>query len=96
MECKFVKVTMKIPASLRELCSGASQVGVDATNVAEAIAALDRIHPGMADRICTEQGQPRRHVLIYVNQEDIRELQGLRTPLQEEDEVHIVAAVSGG
>jgi len=91
-----MSVTVKIPPALRTLCGGSAQVEIQAASVAEAIAALDRAHPGMAERICTEQGEARRHVLIYVNQDDIRERDGMRTALQNGDEVFVLPAVSGG
>ena len=71
-------------------------VQVEAASVKAAIEALDQKVPGIASRICTELGTPRRHVLIYVDQVDIRELNGMETPLRGSEIVHIIAAVSGG
>lgn len=88
-------VTIKLPEPLRRL-AGVASVRVDAKNVAAAIAALDRAHPGLADMLCTELGQPRHHVLIYVNEEEIRCLQGVATPLHGGEVIHIIPSVSGG
>ena len=57
---------------------------------------LNGVHPGLKDRICDEQGEVRRFINIYVNEEDIRFLTGKETPLKDGDEVSIVPAIAGG
>jgi molybdopterin converting factor small subunit len=57
---------------------------------------MDRQHPGLSDRIRTESDAPRQHVLIYVNDTEVRELDGLKTTLRDGDKLFVVAAVSGG
>jgi molybdopterin converting factor small subunit len=90
-----MSITIKIPAGLRSF-SKADAVQVEAASVKGAIAALDEKIPGIAGMICTEPGDPRPHILIYVDQVEIRELSGMDTPLRGNETVHIIAAVSGG
>ena len=62
----------------------------------ELIADLEKRYPGMKDRICDDKGQLRRFVNIFANDEDIRFLQNLETPVKETDEISIVPAIAGG
>jgi molybdopterin synthase sulfur carrier subunit len=57
---------------------------------------LDKLHPGIKERICDDNGRVRRFVNIYVNGDDIRFLQNLESPLKSGDEVSIVPAIAGG
>ena len=89
-------VLVRIPTPLRAMTKGAAEVQADADTVSEVIDALERQYPGMRDRILEEGGQIRRFINIYVNQEDIRFLDGDRTVLKQGDEVTIVPAIAGG
>jgi molybdopterin converting factor small subunit len=64
--------------------------------VAGLIAALDSRHRGVRDRLVDESGALRRHVRVFVNDEDVRALQQEATPLQPGDRVAIVPAIAGG
>jgi molybdopterin synthase sulfur carrier subunit len=57
---------------------------------------LERRYAGIKARLCDESGEVRRFVNIFVNDEDIRFLQGLDTELKEGDEVSIIPAIAGG
>ena len=85
-----------IPQPLRKLTSDVGVVSTDAATLADAVDGLEQQYPGIKDRICDEQGEIRRFVNIYVNGEDVRFLDALRTPLKSSDEVSIVPAVAGG
>ena len=89
-------INVRIPEPLRKLTAGADQVRVEAASVREMIAALESKHPGLQERICDEQGNVRRFVNIFVNEEDIRFMQNLDTPLAAGCEVSILPAVAGG
>ncbi len=89
-------VTVRIPTPLRRLTGGADEVQVEAKIVAEAIDALEAKHPGIKERICDEQGEIRRFVNIYLNDEDVRFLEGRNTPVKDGDEISIVPAIAGG
>jgi molybdopterin synthase sulfur carrier subunit len=91
-----MSVTLKIPPPLRSLTGGKNEVEVDATDISSALTALDQKHPGIAICVRNEQGEPRKHILIFINNDDIRERQGMQSPLRSGDVVFIMPAVSGG
>lgn len=94
-----MSVTVMIPTPLRKLTAGEGSVSVDASearNVGELIAALEGKHAGIKDRLCAEGGEVRRFINIFVNDEDIRFLKKLDTPLADGDQVSIVPAIAGG
>ena len=72
------------------------RVGASPASVGEALAALWSMHPGVRDRVVTEQGDVRPHVNVFVGSESIRYTGGLATPVRDGDEVSIIPAVSGG
>ena len=89
-------VRVRIPTPLRSLTKGAADVQATADTVTDLIEDLECQYPGLRDRLVEENGELRRFVNIYVNQEDIRFLQGEKTALKEGDEVVIVPAIAGG
>ena len=91
-----MSVTIRIPAQLRTLTSGAGEVRCEGTTVGEALRALDVAHPGMGERLFDEQGGLRRFVNVFLADEDVRFLQGLDTPVAEGQTLSIVPAVAGG
>ena len=91
-----MSVTVRIPTPLRSLTGGKGEVQAMAASVAELIEALEGEYRGLRDRLCDEQGQLRRFINVYVNEEDIRFLQGPQTPLKAGDQVSIVPAIAGG
>jgi molybdopterin synthase sulfur carrier subunit len=88
--------TVRIPTPLRKLTEGKEEVAAAGATVGELIANLDRAYPGIKGRICDDSGQVRKFVNIFANDEDIRFLQNLDTPLKDSDEVSIVPAIAGG
>ena len=89
-------ITVRIPTPLRPLTKGKGEVEAKAGSVVEMIEALSQAYPGIKDRLCDETGELRRFVNIYVNEEDIRFLNGKETTLKDGDEVSIVPAIAGG
>ena len=89
-------VTVRIPTPLQRLTNGQNEVQCDGTSVQELLDDLERRHPGIKERICDETGKLRRFVNVFVNEEDIRFLQGDQTALKEGDEVSIIPAIAGG
>lgn len=85
-----------IPTPLRRLTAGKSKVQVDAKDVASLIQSLEQEYPGFAERILDDEGSAKRFIQIFRNEEEIRALQGLETPLTDEDRVSIVPAMAGG
>jgi molybdopterin synthase sulfur carrier subunit len=89
-------VTVRIPTTLRPLSGGASTVEVDAGALSDVIKALDAAHPGFADRLLDEEGNLRRFVNVFVDDDDVRYLDGLATNVPDGQTVSIIPAVAGG
>lgn len=89
-------VKVRIPTPLRPLTKGQGEVQAKGATITEMIEGLNTAHPGLKDRLCDENGELRRFVNIYVNEEDIRFLNGKNTALKDGDEVSIVPAIAGG
>ena len=88
--------TVRIPTPLRKLTNGLEEVSVSGGTIGELIQGLESQYPGIKERICDDQGKVRRFVNIFANDEDIRFLQNLETPVKETDEISIVPAIAGG
>jgi molybdopterin synthase sulfur carrier subunit len=88
--------SVRIPTPLRKLTNDLEVVSAAGANVGELLDNLDKAFPGLRERICDEQGNVRRFVNIFVNDEDIRFLEERATPVKETDEVSIVPAIAGG
>jgi sulfur-carrier protein len=91
-----MSVMVHIPTPLRALTEGKGTLALEGASVRELLAAMDRAYPGLQSRLCEEDGSVRRFINVYVNEEDVRFLQGLETPLAAGDEVSIVPAMAGG
>ncbi|MGH7165522.1 MAG: ubiquitin-like small modifier protein 1 [Nitrospiraceae bacterium] len=89
-------IKVRIPTPLRPLTRGQGEVETKSGSVAEMIDHLEAMHPGLKARLCDENGELRRFVNVYVNEEDIRFLKGKDTVLKDGDEVSIVPAIAGG
>jgi molybdopterin synthase sulfur carrier subunit len=89
-------VTVRIPTQLRELSGGASELTTEPGTVQTVLDALQAAHPGFAERIFDENGELRRFVNVFVDEEDIRFLDGVNTPVADRSTVSIVPAVAGG
>jgi molybdopterin synthase sulfur carrier subunit len=88
--------TVRIPTQLRNLVDNQSELTIDGGSVGEVLKALDAAHPGFGERIFDEGGKLRRFVNVFVDDEDLRFLQGLDTELTDRSVVSIVPAVAGG
>lgn len=89
-------VTVRIPTPLRRMTGGADKVELDVADLSQMIDTLESDYPGFKERLLDEEGELRYFVNIYVNGEDIRFDQGLRTAIKSGDEISIVPAVAGG
>ncbi len=87
---------VRIPTPLQTLTEGLGEVSVDGTDITTLVDSLDSKYPGIKKRILDDSGEIRRFINIYVNDEDIRFLEGLNTTINEQAEISIVPAVSGG
>ncbi|HTK92482.1 MAG TPA: ubiquitin-like small modifier protein 1 [Verrucomicrobiae bacterium] len=91
-----MSVLVRIPTPLRSLTKGAAEVQGSGDTVGDIIQDLERQFPGLRDRLVDEGGDLRRFINIYVNEEDIRFLEGARTSLKAGDSLSIVPAIAGG
>jgi sulfur-carrier protein len=91
-----MSVLVRIPTPLRSLTKGAAEVQGSGDTVGDIIQDLERQFPGLRDRLVDEGGDLRRFINIYVNEEDIRFLEGARTSLKSGDSLSIVPAIAGG
>jgi molybdopterin synthase sulfur carrier subunit len=89
-------VTVRIPTTLRPLSGGVSTVQVAAGPLLDVIAELDAAHPGFQDRLLDEEGNLRRFVNVFVDDDDVRYLDGLKTDVPDGQTVSIIPAVAGG
>ncbi|MFN2586907.1 MAG: MoaD/ThiS family protein [Actinomycetota bacterium] len=89
-------VNVKIPTQLRPLVGGVAQVEASGATVEGVIADLGERFPGVTPRLIDENGALRRFVNLYVDDEDVRFLQGLDTPVRPGGNVTILPAIAGG
>jgi len=87
---------VRIPTPLRKLTREEEVVSIDGANIGEILDNLEKAYPGLGERIYDEQGNVRRFVNIFVNDEDIRFLQEKATVVKDGDEISIVPAIAGG
>ncbi len=87
---------VRIPTPLRKLTNEQELVPAAGATIAEILASLNTSYPGLKDRICDEQGNVRRFVNIFLNDEDIRFLDEKATIVKDSDEISIVPAIAGG
>jgi sulfur-carrier protein len=91
-----MSVEIRVPTILRTYTDGQKVVAATGDSLDELLTDLDSRHPGIRARLITEDGSLHRFVNIYVNDEDVRYLQGLETPVAEGDVISILPAVAGG
>ena len=87
---------VKIPPVLRDSTGGQKEITADGENVGEVLRAVADLHPGTERQLFSEEGELNRYVNVYLNDEDVRVLQGLGTPVRAEDTVVILPAMAGG
>jgi molybdopterin synthase sulfur carrier subunit len=89
-------VKVLIPTPLRNLTNNQAEVLAEGNTITELITNLSNSYNGLRDRLVDENGKIRRFVNIYLNEEDIRFLQGETTTLKAGDQISIVPAIAGG
>jgi len=87
---------VRIPTPLRKLTGDQEVVTAEGATVGDILTNLDAAFPGLGDRLCDEEGNVRRFVNIFVNDEDIRFLEEKATAVKDTDEISIVPAIAGG
>ena len=89
-------VRVRIPTPLKKLAGEQDIVLANGNSVGEVIQWLTETYPGLKERLKDEQGEVRRFINIYVNDEDIRFNQNLETPVKDGDQISIIPAIAGG
>ena len=89
-------VTISIPAPLRQFAGGQSEIIVEAKTAGEALDLLTSTHAALRRHLFNDQNALRNFVNVYLNDEDIRFLKNLETPVKQGDEISIVPAIAGG
>jgi len=89
-------VTLHIPGPLRVYCAGVAEISISAHTVRAALEDLERSQAALYRNVCDETGTLRRHLNVFVNTDNVRDLDGVDTPLMPGDVITILPAVSGG
>ena len=87
---------VRIPAQLRTLTGGAGELVIDGATVGEVLTALVAAYPGMSGQVIDDSGALHKFVNVYLNDDDVRYLSGVDTPVGASDELSILPAVAGG
>ena len=90
-----MSITVSIPTILRSYTANARSVNAAGDTLTDVISDLDKQFPGLGDRLL-ENGELRRFVNIYINDEDVRFLGSLNAPLSDGDTITVLPAVAGG
>src|ERR1700738_2879058 len=93
-EEEMVSVILRLPSTLSAYSGGKSQIALRANTLEQLLAALELQHPRVWERLCTEQGQVREHVKIFVNNEMISGSEGLKTVLKSGQEVIVLPSMA--
>ncbi len=91
-----MSVKVRIPTPLRSLTNGSEEVIVEGSSIKEVIDNLETNYKGFKERLCDENGQIRRFINFYLNDEDIRFKDNQETPVNDGDQISIVPAIAGG
>ena len=89
-------IKVRIPTPLMKLTDNQSEVSAEGETISAILNNLENQFNGIKDRICEENGAPRRFINIYINEEDIRFLEGDKTTVKDGDEISIIPAIAGG
>ncbi|HXY41483.1 MAG TPA: MoaD/ThiS family protein [Vicinamibacteria bacterium] len=89
-------ITIHLPGVLRPYCAGASRLSIEAGTVRAALEQLESKQATLYRNLCDETGAVRRHLNVFVNSDNVRDLEGVDTRLRAGDVVTFLPAVSGG
>jgi molybdopterin converting factor small subunit len=88
--------TVRIPPVLRSSVGGAKEVGAAGSDVGAVLRSLADQHPATRSQLFGDDGELNRYVNVYLNDEDVRVLDGLATAVDESDVIVILPAMAGG
>ena len=90
------KITVRLPASIAYLTGDNKVVECTASNISECVQDLDARFTGLKEILCDLEGNVSDTIFIFLNGENITYLQGMKTALQDGDELNIIPAAAGG
>ena len=90
------QVTVIISQPLRKITGGVGEVSLTGSDIGQILNNLNFKYPGIRKRLTNEEGEIRRYINIYINDENIKHLDSLKTVIREGDEVSILGAIAGG
>ena len=88
--------TVFVPTALRRFTAGQSKVEASGSTVGDVISQLEGSYPGIGERLLDENGNVKRFINVFRNDDEIRTLDGLATTVAEGDRISIVPAMAGG
>ncbi|MGD0610186.1 MAG: ubiquitin-like small modifier protein 1 [Anaerolineales bacterium] len=88
--------TIRIPTPLRSYVDGQSEVALQGSTVADAMESLMLQFPALRSQLTNSQGELRPFVNLFLRENNIRDMQGLATPLEENDQLLLIPSVAGG
>ncbi len=88
--------TLKIPTPLRQYTDGQAEVAVDGSDVATAMQNLVEQYPALKQHLYNGDGEMRAFVNLFLGQDNVKDLQGFETPLNEEDTLRLIPSIAGG
>ena len=89
-------ITLHVAGPLRTYCGGAVELSIAAPTVRAALENLERSQSALYRNVCDETGKVRKHLNVFVNSDNVRDLNGVDTLLAPGDVLTILPAVSGG
>ncbi len=87
---------LRIPSPLRPYADGRSDIEVQGRNVDEVLKFAVQQHPNLKKHLYSDKGDLRPFIHIFLNGDDVRQLDGLHTPLEENDTLKIIPSIAGG
>jgi MoaD family protein len=91
-----VSVRVNLPTVLRAHAGGAKEVSADGSTVGEVLTGIVAEYPGLTGQVIDDNGALHKFVNVYLNDDDVRYLSSLETPVKDADEISILPAVAGG
>ncbi len=89
-------VKVRVPTPLQKLTNHQKQVEAQGDSITAVFDHLENNYPGIKERLYDEEGARRRFINVYVNEEDIRFLDGVNTAIKDGDDISIIPAIAGG
>ena len=91
-----MSITVRIPTPLQKFTKNQSEVEAEGKTIIEVIDHLEQNFPGVRDSLCDAKGGVRKFINLYLNDEDIRFMDGEKTSVNDGDELSIIPAIAGG